>query len=335
MKMVKSAVEVMDRQLNQLVRLVDDLLDVSRISRGKIELRRERVSVRDIIDQAVETSLPSVHASKQQLEISLPEGDPIYLDADATRLAQVFGNLINNASRYSAPGSTIWLSVERKGNQVTFSVKDQGIGIPLEMLPRIFDMFTQVHQQHDQSLGGLGIGLSLVRNLIALHGGQVEARSEGPGKGSEFVVTLPLNVSSRNVPIESAGSPVQEVKSKRILVVDDNRDAADTLSRLLTFKGNETRVAHDGHQALIEAEDFKPEIVLLDIGLPKLSGHEVARKLRATSHGKDVVLVALTGWGQEEDRLRSKEAGFDAHLVKPVEYRQLMELLSNELASRS
>ena len=317
-----------------MVRLVDDLLDVSRISRGKIDLHRERVELASIIHQAVETSRPAIESGQHQLTVSLPS-QPVYLNADPVRLTQVFSNLLNNASKYSERKGRISLTVERKSSEVTVSVKDTGVGIPPDMLPKIFELFTQVDTSLERSQGGLGIGLTLVERLVVMHGGSVSARSEGPGHGSEFLVRLPIiiepvNVPPTPVPIVSESTPKS---SRRILVVDDNRDSAITLAMLLKLTGHETQMAHDGLAAVEAATTFRPDVVLLDIGLPKLNGYEVARKIREQPWGKKMVLVALTGWGQEDDRRKSSEAGFNGHMVKPVDHTALTKLLNELLAT--
>ncbi len=323
------AVEVIDRQVHQMTRLVDDLLDVSRITRGRIELRQERVELLAIVDSAVEASRPLIDKLGHELTVTLPP-EPIPLEADLTRLSQVLLNLINNAAKFMAGPGRIWVTAERESHWVRIRVRDTGIGIPREMLPRIFDLFTQVDRSLERSKGGLGIGLTLVKRLVEMHGGSVEAHSEGLGQGSEFVVRLPVAVAvagegPRGGAAEEAG--VASVK-RRILVVDDNRDSADSLTLLLSMLGNEVHTAYDGQEAVEAAAAFQPEVVLLDIGLPKLNGYEAARRIREQAGGPHRVLIALTGWGQEEDRRRSKEAGFDHHLTKPVDFDDLKKLLT-------
>jgi len=321
---------MMERQLAQLVRLVDDLLDVSRISQGKLALRTEPVALATVLASAVETSRPVIDEMRHTLQLDIPDA-PIVVDADLTRLAQVFMNLLNNAAKYSEPGGTIAVTVRTTGEEVSVAVRDWGIGIDAEQLPVIFDMFLQVERSIERSRGGLGIGLSLVQRLVEMHGGRIEARSEGAGKGSEFVVTLPradraaAPATERPSEVESSGA------KRRILVVDDNRDGAETLSMILALAGYDTRVAHDGLEALDAVAAFTPHILLLDIGLPGLNGHDVCRRVRAMPGGSDMVIVALTGWGQDEDRSRSHDAGFDHHLVKPVEPAALIKLLAGPL----
>jgi PAS domain S-box-containing protein len=321
---LQRARETMDRQLAQLVRLVDDLLDLNRITHNRLELRQSQVALSSFIQQAVEASRPLADAAGHEIVVSLPE-EPLYTYADQARLAQVFGNLLNNSCKYTEPGGTIWVTAEREGAEVVISVKDTGSGIPPDKLKSIFDMFTQVEQSPERS-GGLGIGLTLVRRLVQMHGGSVEARSAGVGLGSDFVVRLPLLASA--VAPEPPVPHVQEpAPVRRILIVDDNSDAAISLALLLTISGNDTHTAHDGVEALEAFERYRPEVILLDIGLPKLSGHEVCRRIRERPDGGDVVIIALTGWGQESDRRMSQDAGFDGHLVKPIDYGAFMDLL--------
>ncbi len=323
---VNSARAMMERQLGHMVRLVDDLLDVSRISRGKIELRNTPVLLTAIVQQAVETSRPAMERAGHQLSIHVPS-EPIILNADLTRMTQVFANLLNNAAKFTEPGGHIALTAERHGSEVEVRVRDNGVGISAEMLDKVFDVFTQADPSLDRSQGGLGIGLSLVRGLVELHGGTVEARSEGRGAGSEFVVRLPVPLA---IPGDQPAGSAQDRPTvrRRILVVDDNRDSAISLAMMLDIMGNETRTAHDGLEALNIGAAFQPDVVLLDIGMPKLNGYEAARRIRSESWGRGALLVAVTGWGQEEDRLRSHEAGFDHHAVKPIEPAVLLRLLN-------
>ena len=317
----------MQRQVGHMVRLVDDLLDVSRISRGKIELRKEPVELASVVNHAVEAVRPLCESMDHELTVTLPP-KPTYLNADPTRLAQVVGNLLNNACKFTEKGGRIRLTVERDGKQAVIRVQDTGIGIAAEQLPRIFEMFTQVDTSLERSRDGLGIGLTLVKNLVEMHDGTVEARSAGVGQGSEFVVRLPLlSEPLPALPQQPSGvKPVATVQ-RRILVVDDNRDAAESLAMLLKLSGHEVHTAHDGLEAVEAAAKFQPDVILLDIGLPRLNGYEAARRIREQQRDKGLMLVALTGWGQEEDRRRSEEAGFDAHLVKPVDLAALSKLL--------
>lgn len=320
------ALTMMERQVEHLVRLVDDLLDVSRITRNRLELRMEPLLLADVIRSAVETSQPLVDKSGHTLSISLPP-EPVRLRADRVRLAQVFSNLLNNAARYTPRGGSICLDATCEDEVVAVRVSDTGLGIPAESLPTIFEMFAQVDRGHGGPQGGLGIGLTLVKRLVDLHGGSVEATSEGVGKGSEFVVRLPLFDSSIEQHDPVAATASAATVARRILVVDDNADAAHTLEMMLGLMGQDVRVAVDGPEALGLAQQFHPELVLLDIGLPKMSGYEVCRRMRSEAWARDAMIVAVTGWGQEGDRQRSKEAGFDEHLVKPVSTEQLETIL--------
>ncbi|HSF38883.1 MAG TPA: ATP-binding protein, partial [Thermoanaerobaculia bacterium] len=319
---------MMDRQLQQMVRLIDDLLDISRITRGKIELRKERVELAAVIRDAVETSRPLIETAGHMLTVIYPP-EPISLDADPTRLAQVFANLLNNAAKYTPQSGHIRLTAERQGDEAVVKVSDTGIGIPADMLPRIFEMFTQVDRSLERSQGGLGIGLSLVRGLVELHGGSVEAKSGGPGQGSEMSVRLAVHPAPRKAQAWAEDGRPASPARRRILVVDDNRDSADSLALLLTLQGSEVRTAYDGLEAVEAAAVFQPDVVLSDIGMPRLNGYETAQRIREQSHGRRVVLIAMTGWGQEEDRRRSTQAGFDYHLVKPVDLAALERLLDS------
>lgn len=329
---VKTARDVISRQVSVMVRLIDDLLDVSRISRNKLDIRKQRVELATVVDSAVESSRPLIKHCGHELTVTLPP-HPIHLDADPTRLAQVFLNLLNNAAKYTKRGGRIWLTAEQEGSDAVISVRDNGIGIPGDMLARIFDLFTQVDRSLERSQGGLGIGLTLVRRLVEMHDGSIEARSKGPDEGSEFVVRLPLIQPPQELPPRRDGPRATALSGCRILVVDDNKDSADSLKMLLRLKGNHIQSAYDGLEAVEVAETFRPELVLLDIGLPKLNGYEVARRIRQQPWGCDMILVALTGWGQEEDRRRSQEAGFNFHVVKPVDLAALEQLLSQPIKS--
>ncbi|WP_071325041.1 hybrid sensor histidine kinase/response regulator [Janthinobacterium sp. 1_2014MBL_MicDiv] len=320
--------DVMERQVNQMVHLVNDLLDVARITRGQIELRLERADLKAIIAGAVETSMPLIEANRHQLQVTLDE-QALPLNADPTRLAQVLGNLLNNAAKYTPAGGHISLRAVRDGNEVLIEVKDSGVGIPAESIATVFDMFTQVGQNMGRAQGGLGIGLSLVRRLAELHGGSATAASPGAGLGSTFSVRLPLLAVAPAAPAETA-IPAYPASGRhfRVLVVDDNVDAADTLAAVLDMMGHATQVAHDGAQALAMAPHFLPDVIFLDIGLPGMNGYEVARALRQTPAGAAAVLVALTGWGAENDRSQSSAAGFDHHLTKPANLLAIGELLA-------
>jgi PAS domain S-box-containing protein len=325
---VSSETEMMERQVGQMVRLVDDLLDVSRINRGKIELRKDQVELASVVHHAVEACRPAMESATHDLSITLPT-QPVYLNADPARLAQVVGNLLNNACKFTDEGGRIWLTVEREGKQAVIRVRDNGIGIAADQLPRIFDMFMQVDTSLERSVSGLGIGLTLAKNLVEMHDGTLEVHSAGAGQGSEFVVRLPIIVKTRKPPPEPTVSEPTTTIARRILVVDDNRVSAESLARLLKLTGNETHTAYDGLEAVEAAATLRPDVVLLDIGLPKLNGYEAARKIREEPWGKKMVLVALTGWGQDEDRQKSREAGFNGHMVKPIDHAELMKLLAS------
>ncbi len=321
-----------ERQVGHMTRLVDDLLDLSRISRGLIRLLKEPVDVGQPVQQAIEGVQPLVRERSLTLSVSLP-AEPCYVDVDPTRLQQVVGNLLTNAAKYTDPGGNILLTVRPEGTDVLLRVRDTGIGIPADMLPRIFDLFVQAERRLDRSQGGLGIGLTLVRRLVEMHGGNVTAHSEGPGQGSEFVVRLPaLPEDRKGELLRKQGDdqqPVAPSAPRRILVVDDNVDAAESLAVLLRLEGHEVRVACDGPAALAAAQADPPEMVVLDLGMPGMDGFEVVRRLRGQPGSKDALLVAVTGWAQEEDRRRCYEAGFDGHLPKPVEWDALRQFLAH------
>jgi PAS domain S-box-containing protein len=325
---VDSASKMLERQVGQMARLVDDLLDVSRITQGKIELRKAHVELAPILDQAVEAA--QALYERRNLELTLtPPSEPIYLQADAARLAQAVGNLLSNASKFTDGGGHVWLSAERDAKQAVIRVRDTGIGIAGRDLPRLFDMFTQLDTSLERSRDGLGIGLTLVKALVEMHGGTVEAKSEGVGHGSEFVVRLPILAEApKTQPSKTSGVPAPAVR-RRVLIVDDNEDGAESLAILLQLGGHETHTAHDGVKAMEAAERLQPDVVLLDIGLPQLNGYEVCRRIREQPWGRGLTLVAVTGWGQQEDRRRSREAGFDTHIVKPVDPKGLMRLLAS------
>jgi PAS domain S-box-containing protein len=321
-----SALAIMDRQLSHLVRLVDDLLEVSRITRGEVELRRESVNLEAALRSALETSEPLIRAGNHRLTVSLPP-EPLLLDADSVRLAQIFGNLLNNAAKYSEKGGEIHVDACRDGEDALVTIRDTGDGIAPAQLPKLFTIFTRGEHSAKRNQSGLGIGLALVRRLTEMHGGRVEAKSEGVGKGSCFSVRLPLNSRQKVAPIAGKAEH-SRIESIGVLVVDDNRDAAESLGMLLRTVGAEVHVVHDGPAALAAFETFRPQVVLLDIGMPNMDGYEVARRLRALSRQRRVAIVAVTGWGQDEDRRRVREAGFDHHLVKPVELGSLQTLLA-------
>ena len=327
---VQTSSEMLERQVGQMAHLVDDLLDMSRITRGRIELRRERIELAPVLNQAVEAARALYREMDHQLTVTLPL-EPVFVDADPTRLAQVVGNLLNNACKFTDKGGEVWLKVERKASQAVIVVRDNGIGIAPEQLPRVFGMFSQVDTSLERSHGGLGIGLTLVKTLVEMHGGTVEAHSAGLGHGSEFVVRLPIAVDAPR-PAPSSRAATAAVTGRRVLIVDDNEDGADSLAMMLRLAGHETETAHDGLQAIAVAERFRPDAMLLDIGLPLLNGYEVCRRIRQQPWGAGLLMVAVTGWGQDEDRERSKEAGFDTHVVKPVDPTAIMKMLASTAA---
>lgn len=324
---------MMERQLTQLVRLVDDLMDISRISQGKLELRREPIELADVLNNAIETSQPLFEEMGHRLELAIPK-ESLVVNADLIRLSQVFMNLLINAAKYSDRDGHVIITVERHENMAHVSVRDHGIGIDADQLPRIFDMFSQVNRSLERSQGGLGIGLSLVKQFVDMHGGTIEGRSEGPDKGSEFVVSLPLVVKtvSQTQSAEKNRRPL--TPALRILIVDDNRDSANSLALLLKTTGNQTRAAYDGEQAIAAWNEFRPDVMLLDIGLPKLNGYEACRRIRQQEGGQEVLIIAQTGWGQEEDRQRTRESGFDHHMVKPINPTLLMTILTNRAQAK-
>lgn len=323
---------VIDRQVVVMARLLEDLLDVSRISRQRLELRTELLDVRSVVEAALETSRPVIEAAGHELIVNVPPA-PMRLMGDAVRLEQVLSNLLNNAAKYTEGHGRIVLTASKDGNAVVLSVKDNGIGIDEAMLPDLFRIFSQQTAAQGRSQGGLGIGLSLVKGLVELHGGTVDVSSRGPGKGSEFIVRLPLTAdapSEVREPVESDDRQ-RSTARYRILIADDNRDGADSLAMLLQVLGHEVQRAYAGDQAAEVAEQMRPDVVLLDIGMPKLNGFDVCRRIRSEPWGRGVVLIALTGWGQEEDRRRTREAGFDLHLVKPVDSAELLNVLASVL----
>jgi signal transduction histidine kinase len=319
---------IIERQVKQLSHLINDLLDIARVTNGKVEIKKESVDLKGIVSNAVETSLPLIEKGGHQFSLKL-DAAPLPVSADAARIVQVIGNLLTNAAKYTPPGGSIQLTAERERSEAVVSVIDSGIGIPPESLESVFDMFSQVGRNMEHAQGGLGIGLSLVRQLVGLHGGTVAASSEGAGKGSTFVVRLPLDLAS--VPA-GAGRDTPEAadtagKTLRILVTDDNVDAATTLASLLEIHGHDLRVAHDGPQGLRIAEQFHPDVVFLDIGMPGMTGYEVARRLRQMKELARSTIVAVSGWGTKDDLARAKEAGFDRHFTKPVTVAHLSDFL--------
>ena len=332
---IRTTRDVISRQVDDLARLIEDLLDASRITSGKVRLQVETIELSGVVSRAIETTRPLTEARKHRLTVSIPS-EPVWLHADPTRLVQVFSNLLNNAAKYTQEAGDIELKAEREGNELIVRVRDTGVGIPEEILPHVFDMFTQADRSLDRSQGGLGIGLTLARSIVQMHGGAVQAFSDGRNKGSEFVVRLPVVSEPADGPNETSGAVSAPVVSpRRILVVDDNEDATETMALLLKLSGHEVEVAADGESALEAAGKLQPEIVLLDVGLPGMHGYQVAEQLRSRPETRDSVIVALTGYGQEQDRLRAKEAGFDYHFVKPVDFSKLESLLNSLSGERS
>jgi two-component system CheB/CheR fusion protein len=321
------ATQVIDRQLKVLMHLIDDLLDVSRITRGKIQLKCEPIDAAALVERAVAATRPVVEERRHALTVDVAAA-PIPLNVDATRVEQVLVNLLSNAAKYTPEGGQIAVRAYVEGHDAVLEVADNGIGIPDEMLPRIFDLFTQVDKSLDRSQGGLGIGLTVVRRLAEMHGGSVSASSDGPGRGSRFVVRLPL-ASGESMPVRVNTTRHAEPLPLKILVVDDNVDMASTMARLLKRKGHTVAVAHEGHAALETAAAFQPQIVLLDLGLPGIDGYQVAQQLRRETTLARVRLIALSGYGQEQDRKRAQAAGFDRHLVKPVAFEQLLATIGD------
>jgi signal transduction histidine kinase/CheY-like chemotaxis protein len=327
----QTARDMMDRQLAHLVRLIDDILDVSRITLGRLELKKELVTIGVIIDTAVEGSRPFIESEKHSLTVSNPEPG-LQVFGDLTRLAQIVSNLLNNAAKYTPPGGSIDLRVEHTENEIVIRVHDTGLGIPADLLDKIFEMFSQVNKTLDRAQGGVGIGLALVRQLVELHGGRVIAESPGIGKGSTFTVILPMAdaVHEAQTATQSTTTEPSTAASRRVLVVDDNLDAAESLAMFIRMLGHTPTVVHTGREALAELEHIKPEVVFLDIGLPEMDGYEVARRIREMPVGKNTYLVALTGWGGLEDKRRTREAGFDEHLTKPADLSVIERILSSE-----
>ena len=322
------ALDIIERQVGHMALLLDDLLDVSRISRGKLELRLAPVELRAVVDAAVETSWPLMEAKGHQLDVQLPH-EPVHLVADSVRLAQVLSNLLSNAAKYTDPRGHIVIAAEHIGSRLLLHVRDNGIGLSPEHLHEIFSMFSQVDAVTDRAQGGLGIGLALSRGLVQLHGGTLSARSEGPGRGSEFTVSLPIEAAAPAALPSQGDAPTtaEPTRARKVLVADDNADGLLTIATLLEMEGHEVHTASDGEQALAKAQAVRPEVVILDIGMPKLNGHEVAERIRAADWGGSMRLIALTGWGQAQDQERARAAGFDHHCTKPVDLTQLMALV--------
>jgi CheY-like chemotaxis protein len=327
-KVVRRTHEIMERQLGHMVRLIDDLLDLSRVTRGKVQLERERVDVRSMVSTAIEASRPLIDGAGLELIVRVPE-TPVIVDADRMRISQVLSNLLNNAAKFTERGGTVELTVSAQGSDAEVRVRDTGVGIPMQMLTHIFEMFAQVGDAGARTQTGLGIGLTLVKRLVDLHGGRVWAESEGHGRGSTFVIRVPRTDAThadaeRSDEAATAGSS----PSRRVLVVDDNTDAAEMMATLLSIHGHDVRTAASGPAALNIIKDFDPDIAFLDIGLPGMSGYELARRIRAEPRLAGITLVAVTGWGQDEDRRQSKEAGMDHHLTKPVDPREVQAFVA-------
>jgi CheY-like chemotaxis protein len=324
---------IIDRQTNQMVRLVDDLLDLSRITRGRIQLQKEAVSLAATLSNALETCRPLIEMQQHELRIHLPH-EPIYIGADSARAAQILANLLNNAAKYTPPRGRIEVVASNDQREACVVVRDTGVGIAPDMLDTIFEMFTQVDTSLTRSQGGLGIGLTLAKKLAELHGGRIEARSSGLGRGSEFVVYLPLSAQAvQAVTTTDIDSPQEH--ARRILIADDNIDAAQTLGLLLELQGHTVRTASDGVDAIALFQSFDPDVVLLDIGMPRMDGYTTASRIRSLPAGKTVTLLALTGWGQFEDKRKAFAAGFDHHLTKPVDFQALDSILANVGAGTS
>jgi signal transduction histidine kinase/CheY-like chemotaxis protein len=319
--------DVIDRQVAQMTHLLEDLLDVSRMARGQVQLRLERLAVETVIERAVEIARPAIDAASHELKTFVPT-EPVFVHGDLTRLAQVFSNLLINAAKYTRERGVITLAAQVSGGDVVVRVTDTGIGLRAGQVSQIFEMFGQLASALDRSQGGLGIGLSLARHLIEMHGGEIVAHSDGPGRGSEFTVRLPLALDAAAAgSTDAVGAARDAGPAWRILIADDLVDSADTLALLLEAMGQSVRVAYDGEQAIAIGAAFRPDVVLLDLGMPRLNGYDTCRRIRASSWGRDATLVAQTGWGQSEDRRRTQEAGFDVHVVKPIDVDKLMALL--------
>ncbi len=327
-KKVAEIRDMMERQLSHMVRLIDDLLDVSRLSQNKLHLQKTPVLLAEVIGNSIESARPAIEAADHKISVTLPT-EPIYLDADLTRLAQVFSNLLTNSAKYTERGGHIWVSAESRENAIEVSVRDDGIGIPADALFHIFDMFSQVDRSIERTTGGLGIGLALVKGIVEMHGGKIHAWSDGPGLGSTFKVTLPLSRQRADSTYLPAETEIQPTDTRRkVLVVDDNRDSAKSMAALLRLLGHEVQTANDGIEAIDSAKQFQPDVILMDVGMPKLNGYDATQQIRKQPWGQKIVILALTGWGQEADRERSRDAQCDGHLVKPVNLSDLSKLLS-------
>jgi CheY-like chemotaxis protein/two-component sensor histidine kinase len=321
---------IIERQVAQMARLIDDLLDVSRITAGKLPLKKRKLQLADVLNLAISTVRPHLDEHRHHLVVSLPR-EQIIVEADEARLAQVFANVLHNACKYTEDGGEIVVSAALPNeSEVEVAIRDNGIGIPPEFLPRLFQKFSQVAPALERSQGGLGLGLALVHGIVTLHDGKVEARSNGVGRGSEFIVRLPVfavEAGTTEAPTDAEPTP-RTLVSRRVLVVDDNRDSAESLALLLRLAGHLVETAHDGAEAIDAAERFQPDAILLDIGMPRLSGYEVCERIRARSWGQSILMIAQTGWGQAQDRARTLEAGFDAHLTKPLDPDVVQQMLA-------
>jgi signal transduction histidine kinase/ActR/RegA family two-component response regulator len=324
-ELVDKSRAIMERQLAHLVRITDDLLDVARITQNRVDLRRARIDLRASVHSAIEATRPMLDSRGHRVALELP-AEPLWVDADFTRLAQVFSNLLNNAAKYTDPGGDIRVIAAADAGVAAVTVADTGVGIPKEMLPRVFDMFTQLQEHRDRTYGGLGIGLSLARRLVELHGGAIDVTSQGANRGTVVRVRLPLASATDAAADRRARDEPRAAGACRVLVAEDNPDAAEMMRLMLEFKGHDVRVAADGLQAVEAAREFQPQIAFLDIGMPRMDGYDAARRIRDLL-GSGVVLVALTGWGQDEDKRRSRHAGFDHHLTKPPEPEVLARLI--------
>jgi PAS domain S-box-containing protein len=320
--------EIMERQLSHMVRLIDDLLDVSRITLGRLQLKKENVELRTVVEIALEASRPAIEAGHHSLDISLPEHE-VRMNVDPTRLSQTISNLLNNAAKYTPDHGHIELHARLTNSGIEIAVRDNGLGIPVEMRDQVFQLFGQINRTLDRAQGGLGIGLALVRNLVELHGGTVSFESEGPGKGSTFTICLPSSlITSTSLPMPSASAQASEGPGKKVLIVDDNVDAAQSLSMLAELLGHSTQMAYTGPEALEKVPSFRPDIIFLDIGLPGMSGFEVAQTIKRSHPHPPPLIIALTGWGTEETKQKARESGFDEHLTKPVEIATVERILS-------
>jgi PAS domain S-box-containing protein len=326
--------EMMDRQVGHMVRLIDDLLEISRITLGKVILKKERVTIQSVLDAAIETSRPSIDSARHTLAVKVPD-DLIWVDADRTRLAQIVSNLLNNSAKYTPSGGYVEVTATLDGNEAVIRVRDNGMGIPQESVPEAFELFSQLNRALDRSQGGLGIGLALVKRLVDMHGGRIDAESEGLGRGSTFTIRIPALPAAASTAVVPGPEADRAQDTRRVLVVDDNYDAAESLAELLGTLGHHTRVAHSGVEAVATALEFQPDLVFLDIGMPGISGYEVAKRLRTHPEVASAMIVALTGWGTEEDKRRAKDAGFDEHVTKPIEIGVIENVLARAAVSRS